>query len=125
MGLPAFQSGSASLISVEDYLRFEAEAETDTKHEYANGRVWSMAGADLYHNEINYNLNQGIGPQLRKNGCKGYMSDQRVQTKNRAGYLYPDTVAVCGKPLLAADHKPVFLTNPVFIVVVFVALYRR
>lgn len=115
MGLPAFKlSEEPAYISAEDYLAFERSAET--RHEYANGRVWAMAGAEMAHNDINYNLNQLIGPQLRQQGCKANMSDLRVQTKNRSGYLYPDTVVVCGTPMLSDDVKPRSLTNPIFIV---------
>ena len=116
MGLPAFKfpEEPAAYVSADDYLRLETTAET--RHEYANGRVWAMAGAEMTHNDINYNLNQLIGPKLRQRGCKANMSDLRVQTKNRSGYLYPDTVVVCGTPLLSDDVKPRSLTNPLLIV---------
>lgn len=115
MGLLAFKLPEESAyVSVEDYLRLETAAET--RHEYANGRVWAMAGAEMAHNDINYNLNQVIGPQLRSRGCKANMSDLRVQTKSRSGYLYPDTVVVCGTPMLSDDVKPRSLTNPLLIV---------
>ncbi|MBF9223726.1 Uma2 family endonuclease [Hymenobacter ruricola] len=115
MGLPAFQLPEESVyVSVDDYLALEFEAAT--RHEYANGRVWAMAGAEMVHNDINYNLNQVIGPQLRGKGCKANMSDLRVQTKNRSGYLYPDTVVVCGTPMLSDEVRPRSLTNPVLIV---------
>ena len=115
MELPALKfPEEPARVSAEDYLRLEINAET--RHEYANGRVWAMAGAEMAHNDINYNLNQAIGPQLRPRGCKANMSDLRVQTKNRSGYLYPDTVVVCGTPLLSDDVKPRSLTNPLLIV---------
>ena len=115
MGLPAFKfPEEPAYVSADDYLRLETTAET--RHEYANGRVWAMAGAEMAHNDINYNLNQLIGPKLRQRGCKANMSDLRVQTKNRSGYLYPDTVVVCGTPLLSDDVKPRSLTNPLLIV---------
>lgn len=115
MGLPAFKLPEESAyVSADDYLRLESSAET--RHEYSNGRVWAMAGAEMAHNDINYNLNQVIGPHLRSRGCKANMSDLRVQTKNRSGYLYPDTVVVCGTPVLSDDVKPRSLTNPVLIV---------
>ena len=114
MGLPALQPDEAqtTYYSAEDYLALEHGA--DTKHEYAYGQVWAMAGAEPAHNEINYNLNQFIGPVLRQRGCKGYMGDQRVASKTSSGYLYPDTVVACG-PVFSEAQKPRSLTNPVFI----------
>ena len=115
MGLPAFKlPGEFVPVSADDYLAAERGAET--RHEYAYGRVWAMAGAEMAHNDINYNLNQFIGPRLRQQGCKANMSDLRVQTKNRSGYLYPDTVVVCGTPVLSDDVKPRSLINPILIV---------
>lgn len=114
MGLPALEfPGEPAYVSADDYLRLETAAEA--KHEFTNGRVLAMAGATPAHNEINYNLNQVIGPVLRQRGCKGYMGDQRVQTKNRSGYLYPDTVAACG-PVFNNEANPGSLTNPLLIV---------
>ena len=114
MGLPAFKLPEEFVpVSAEDYLRLETAAEV--KHEFTNGRVLAMAGATPAHNEINYNFNQVIGPVLRKRSCKGYIGDQRVQTKNRSGYLYPDTVATCG-PIFNNEANPSSLTNPLLIV---------
>ena len=76
VGPPAFQTEFSTLVSADEYLRLDAEA--DGKLEFTNGLVWAMAGADPAHNEINYNLNQAIEPQLRRQGCKGYMGDQRA-----------------------------------------------
>ena len=75
-----------------------------------------MAGAMSAQNEIKYNLNHVIGPFLRQRGCKGCISDQRVQTKNRFGYLYSDTVIVCGTPVLSEEVKPRSLINPLLVV---------
>lgn len=114
MGLPAFQAqpDAPAYVSPEDYLRLERDAEY--KHEYYAGEIRAMAGAEPVHNEINYNFNQVLGPHLRRRGCKGYMGDQRVQTKNQSGYLYPDTVVACG-PKFSDKGRPQSLLNPVFI----------
>jgi Uma2 family endonuclease len=114
MGLAGFKLPEESgCVSAADYLRLKTTAEL--KHEFTNGRVLAMAGATPAHNEINYNLNQIIGPALRQRGCKGYMGGQRVQTRSRSGYLYPDTVAACG-PIFNNEANPALLTNPVLIV---------
>jgi Uma2 family endonuclease len=110
---PAFKLPEESAyISADEYLRLETT--TETKHEFTNGRVLAVAGASPAHNEINYNLNQIIGPVLRQRGCKGYMGDQRVQAKNRSGYLYPDTVAACD-PSFNNEANPASLINPLLI----------
>jgi len=113
MGLPALKLPTETVrFSVEDYLTLEKEAEF--KSEYAHGWVWAMAGASPAHNALNYNFNQVTGAFVRQHGCQGYSSDQRVQTKNRSGYLYPDTVVACS-PTFNSQPNPPSLTNPVFI----------
>ena len=115
MGLPASQPAepeAPARVSPADYLRLEHAAEY--KHEYYAGEVRAMAGAEPAHNEINYNFNQVLGPHLRRRGCKGYMGDQRVQTKNQSGYLYPNTVVAC-QPIFADKGRPKSLLNPIFI----------
>ena len=114
MGQPApTYSDTQTLISADDYLVFERDA--DERHEFAHGHIWAMAGAQPAHNELNYNLNQIIGPVLRQRGCKGYMGDQRVKTKNPSGYLYPDTVAAC-EPVFDNSVNPSSLLNPILLV---------
>lgn len=113
MGLPAFKLPVESTrFSVEDYLALEQESEF--KSEFTNGFVWAMAGASPAHNALNYNFNQVTGAFVRQCGCQGYSSDQRVQTKNQGGYLYPDTVVACN-PTFNTQPNPPSLTNPVFI----------
>lgn len=95
-------------------MRLEAQAETKHEYDAYSGEVVAMAGAEPVHNIINYALNQALGPHLRRRGCQGFMGDQRVQTPNDSGYLYPDTVVACG-PTFSERGRPRSLTNPVFI----------
>lgn len=113
MGLPAFKLPPVpARYSVEEYLKLEQEAEF--KSEFTNGMVWAMAGASPAHNAVNYNFTRLTSPSIYQRGCQGYSSDQRVQTKNQSGYLYPDTVVACN-PAFTTKPNPLSLTNPVFI----------
>jgi Uma2 family endonuclease len=56
-----------NFITAEEYLAFEtASAE---KHEYADGRIYSMAGAGIPHNFIVANLLREIGAFLKNKDC--------------------------------------------------------
>lgn len=94
-------------VLVEDYLA--AEAEREVRHEYAYGRVYAMAGADLTHNVIKDNLSGELRQRLRARGCRVVTSDQRVRVGR--SYRYPDVVVVCGGGTLDGE-RPESLLDP-------------
>ena len=82
-----------SKISVAEYLT--TEATSPTKHEYIDGYVYAMAGASDAHVTIAGNLFAIIRNHLRGSGCRGYMSDMRVNVAARNSYYYPDVMVTC------------------------------
>ncbi len=94
-------------ISPDAYLTFDADS--PIKHEYWDGQVFAMAGAEPEHNQIAFNLALELGRRLRPEGCRGAVGDQRVQVGER--YVYPDVVFVCNEPVYA-DTRPRTLLNP-------------
>lgn len=96
-----------------EYLAFEHDAEE--KHEYWDGEVVAMAGGSPEHNAICFNLAAALGPQLRKSGCRGFTSDQRVRIPASNRYVYPDLTVVCGEPVFDQDD-PQTIANPTLIV---------
>ncbi len=83
------------LLSVEDFLKFEADGQV--RHEYISGRVHAMAGASERHNLISGNLFNAFFNQLRNGPCKTYMADFKVRLEvNREDiFYYPDVMVAC------------------------------
>lgn len=102
--------------SVEDYLAFEADAET--KHEFANGEIISMAGAEPEHNLVVSSLARTLDRAFEAKGrsCFIFNSDTRVRIDETGLYAYPDLSVVCRRPTFDRDHKPASLLNPCLIV---------
>ena len=100
-----------SYVTLEAYLDLEAEA--DVKHEYWDGRIIAMAGAEPEHNQLTANLATEFNVRLRARGCRVAVADQRVQVGSR--YVYPDVIVTCREPVYA-DPRPRTLTNPELIV---------
>ena len=50
------------LYTLAEYLAFERDSET--KHEYPNGRIYAMSGASPSHNRIELNLIREISTRL-------------------------------------------------------------
>lgn len=97
-------------ITPDAYLVLEARSET--KHEYWNGRVVSMAGASVAHNRIAANIVTALNNRLLDRDCNAVAADLRVQVESR--YFYPDIVVECGEPELTATEPPSLL-NPVLL----------
>jgi Uma2 family endonuclease len=93
---PAYQGGS--LLSVEEYLRFEAEAEL--RHEYIAGEIFAMSGVSAAHSLIAGNLHRLIANHLHGGPCRAHFSDFKVRLKSNLDdvFYYPDLVVACGRP---------------------------
>lgn len=102
-----------SRLQPKEYLAYEHEAEE--KHEYWDGEVVAMAGGTPEHNAICFNLAAALGPRLRKSGCRGFTSDQRVKIPLSNRYVYPDLTVVCGEPVFDEDDAQT-IANPTLIV---------
>ncbi|MBA2494463.1 MAG: Uma2 family endonuclease [Acidobacteria bacterium] len=101
------QATAEKLMSVEEYLAFEEKSKI--KHEYMDGKIFSMAGATRKHNLTTTNISTELNLQLREENCEVYASDFRV--KIRDGHnVYPDVAVVCGEILTESNETT--LLNP-------------
>jgi Uma2 family endonuclease len=73
-------------FSEADYLNWEQSQ--STKHEYAGGQVFAMAGASKRHNTIS--LNVGIAFRQKAKDCTTFLAD--VKLKGDKVYYYPDVM---------------------------------
>lgn len=96
-----------------EYLAFERGQ--PQKHEYWNGQLYLMAGANARHNLVTANVVITLGIQLKGRSCSVYPSDMRVLIPATGLYTYPDALIVCGKALFE-DADEDTLLNPAVIV---------
>lgn len=80
---------------VTDYL--QSELISDIKHEYINGKIYSMSGAKRAHNIICINLSGILFAHLRGTPCRVFNADMkvRVQTADDDCFFYPDLHVTC------------------------------
>jgi Uma2 family endonuclease len=97
----------------EEYLELERQAEY--KSEYFDGEIFARAGASEEHNLIAGNIFASLHSQVRKHGCRAYISDMRIDMSKKGLYAYPDVVVVCGASEFSDRHKD-NLTNPKVII---------
>jgi Uma2 family endonuclease len=110
MGLP---QPKPQLYTPEQYLKLEREAEF--RHEYLNGEIFEMSGANKRHNIISVNLIRMLGNQLLDRECNVYGTDMRIKVSVEGNYTYPDVVAVCGEEYYE-DETEDNLLNPTVII---------
>ena len=99
--------------SAKEYLSLERESEF--RHEFINGEIYEMAGANKRHNLISKNLIYLIEAQIRERECSVYGSDMRIKIRSTEKYTYPDVVALCG-PEEFEDAAEDNLLNPSLII---------
>ncbi len=99
-------------LSVEDYLRFEAESQV--RHDYIGGRIHAMSGTSVRHNVISVNLVTAFRTHLRGGPCQAYVADIKVRLAvNREDiFYYPDVMVACGS-VRPEEH---YLRDPTLIV---------
>lgn len=99
-------------LSPEEYLEWERQAET--KNEYYQGQLVSMAGASENHNTLTANALIALGAQLRGTPCRPWSTDMRVRLSADV-FAYPDIVVVCGERHWD-DVKKDTLLNPTLVI---------
>lgn len=100
-------------ITVAEYLAQEETALE--KHEYADGRIYAMAGGSPTHADIMANVTVAIGTRLRGHRCRGASAEQRIKIEAASCWTYPDFVVKCPPDRYAEDDRHA-LTNPALIV---------
>lgn len=91
MSAPAF-----SAMSVEEYLR--TEAESPVKREYVAGFVYPLhaqAGASRGHSMIAMNIAATLHPHARKQNCRLHQNGMRLRIEEQNAFYYPDVMLVC------------------------------
>ena len=106
-------TGSIVRVSYEEYLAREKKSET--KHEYVNGEIYSMAGGTPEHGRLAIAVGRILGNALAGRPCAVFSSDVRVRIEATGRSTYPDLSVVCGRLERAADDADA-ITNPVAIV---------
>ena len=99
-------------ITEEEYL--EGELHSDVKHEYFDGRVWAMAGANDSHELVSGNFFFLLAGHLLGKGCRVYKSDMKVRLElgGKPLYYYPDVMVACTPD----ERGPTFREHPRLIV---------
>jgi Uma2 family endonuclease len=82
-------------VSLEEYHKIEEE-NPDCKFEYANEKVYAMAGESIKHSQIAVNLLVALRVHLRGTDCRVFNSDVHVLPTGTGNPSYlPDVTVTC------------------------------
>lgn len=97
--------------SVAEYLALEAQS--DVRHEFFEGEIFAMAGADVSHNLLASNFLVSFKLALRGRPCKVLMEGVQLAVQEGRHYTYPDVMITCD----AADQYAKRIINaPVLLI---------
>lgn len=86
-------AASKPAFSATDYLAWEADE--PERHEFLDGEVFAMAGAEDRHVTVGGNLYMALRQHLSGSPCRTYMSDMRLHVAAANSYFYPDVLVTC------------------------------
>ncbi|MBD3886256.1 Uma2 family endonuclease [Phormidium tenue FACHB-886] len=80
-------------LTCEEYLQMEEHS--PVKHEYIDGQIYAMGGANDAHVTIAGNLFALLRNHIRGTGCRIYISDMKARIESINRYFYPDILVTC------------------------------
>lgn len=95
-------------MSPEEYLA--REGASATKHEYARGEIFAMAGTTTAHNDVVGNLAAALRAHLRGGPCRVRSESVKLRVEAANAFFYPDLFVTCderdrGDPLVQRHAK--------------------
>ena len=81
------------VFTAAQYLAWES-GQTG-RHEFVDGEVFAMAGAEDRHVTVAMNLAFALRQHLAGSPCRTYMSDMKLNVASANQYFYPDVLVTC------------------------------
>ena len=96
------QAAHQPTFSADDYLVWEP-TQLD-RHEYLDGEVFAMAGAEDRHVTVAMNIGFAVRQHLSGSPSRTYLSDMRLFVAAVNSYFYPDVLVTCSALDLASPR---------------------
>ncbi len=83
------------VFTAAEYLLWEADQQE--RHEFVDGEVFAMAGAEDRHVTVGGNLYMALRQHLSGSPCRTFMTDMRLSVNALGSYFYPDIFVTCSE----------------------------
>ncbi len=87
------QAVSKPKMTGEEFLAWEAVQ--PEKHDFIDGQVYAMAGAEDGHVMAAGNVYMALRQHLVGSPCRTYIADTKVQAQQGDQFFYPDVLVTC------------------------------
>jgi Uma2 family endonuclease len=99
-------------MTADEFLAWEAEQ--PVRHDFVDGEVFAMAGAEDRHVTVSLNVAMALRQHLSGTPCRTFMADMKVAAANGNSFFYPDVVVTCSQadrldPLV--KHEPTLIVE--------------
>ena len=98
-------------MSAQGYLDWEALQ--PERHDFVDGDVYAMAGAEERHVTASMNVAFALRQHLTGTPCRTFMADMKLQPAAAGNFFYPDVLVTCSEVDRA---NPLVKQEPVLIV---------
>ena len=105
------QAAEKPVLTAEEFIAWESGQ--GERHEFVNGEVFAMAGAEDRHVTVAGNFYIALREHLRGTPCRTFMSDMKLQVAAANSYFYPDVMVTCNS---ADAASPLSKAEPVLLV---------
>ena len=95
------QAAQKTIFTAAGYLAWEP-GQLD-RHEFLDGEVFAMAGAEDRHVTVSMNVAFALRQHLSGSPCRTFMSDMRLHVAAANSYFYPDVLVTCSALDLASS----------------------
>ena len=99
------------VMTPEEFLAWEATQQE--KHDFVDGEVFAMAGAERRHIVASMNIAFALRQHLSDSRCGTFMADMKVAAADESSYFYPDVVVACDE---RGGKDPLLVREPTLIV---------
>lgn len=103
---------AVTYLTPEAYLAQEVVA--TERHEYRQGKLYTMSGGSVNHNELVRSLTVLLSLALKGQPYRVFVTDQRLWIPETQSYYYPD-VMVTSKPVPLMEGRNDVVMQPIFI----------
>ncbi len=100
-------------FSIKEYL--DLEIETNEKHEFLDGSIYSLAGGTINHGRISGNIFAELHVNLKGSKCNPINSDVKVYVESVNSFFYPDAMVICDE-IETSSKDSNSITNPKVII---------
>lgn len=91
MGLPAEKHKMTS----DEFLSWELEQ--IEKHDFVDGEVYAMSGAEANHVVSSMNVGFALRNHLKGTRCRAFIIDMKLKVEATGNFFYPDVFVTCSE----------------------------